>query len=92
MSEQKGIPVAVEISCCPVARGMTPDEIAAFLKDGFVYLDIMPIRREITAQEKLTNPNIPPAATHTSEPMMVFFRIGTVMPPLPSKAIEPGVN
>ena len=92
MREPKGVPAKIEIRCCPAARGITPEELSDFINDGYVYLDIMPVRREITAQEKLTIPNIPPGATHTAEPMMVFFRMVHAMPPLPEKAFEPGVN
>lgn len=90
MSEQKV--VSVEISCCPAVRGITPDELAEHINKGFVYLDIMPIRREITAKERLTNLKIPPTVTHIAEPMMVFFKIGPAMPPLPDIVVEPEVN
>lgn len=90
MSEQKV--VSIEINCCPAARGITYNELVEQISKGFVYLDVMPIRREITAQERLTNLKIPATVTHIAEPMMVFFKISPAMPPLPERAVEPGVN
>ena len=92
MSEQKGVPAKIEVNCCPAGRGITPEELAELINQGYIYLDIMPIRRKITAQERLTVQQIPPGTTHIAEPMMVFFKIAHAIPPLPEKAVEPGVN
>ena len=92
MLEPKGGLVNIEIGCVSAVKGITPEELVDFIKKGYMYLDVLPVRREITAQEKLTTPKIPPAATHTAEPMMIFYKISPAVPPLPGKVVEPGVN
>jgi hypothetical protein len=82
----------IEINCVPATRGISPEELAGLLADGWLLLDIMPIRREITCQEKLTIPQIPPNATHIAEPMIVFYRVVSDPPPPLGKIIGPGVN
>lgn len=82
MLDPKGIPVKISLDCRSAATGLTPEELAKLMADGWIYLDVLSIRREITTQEKL-NPNlkIPPTMTHVAEPMMVFYKVSPGIPP-----------
>lgn len=86
------LPVDVKVNCIPATRGVDPEELAKLLVGGWIFLDIMPIRRKLTSQEKLTNPNIPTNVTHVSEPMIVFYKVEPATPPPPGKILGPGVN
>ena len=85
-------PAFMPVGTAGTVKSLTPEELAELINQGYIYLDIMPIRREITAQERLTVQQIPPGTTHIAEPMMVFFKMAHAIPPLPEKAVEPGVN
>lgn len=93
MQELKPEDLDVRLNCIPAARGVDPEELARLIVGGWIFLDIMPVRRELTSHEKLTNPNIPATATHVAEPMIVFYKIQPVTPPLLERTgFAPGVN
>lgn len=88
----RNVPVRIVITAISAARGIELEELAELLNDGWMLLDIMPIRRELTGQEKLTNPQIPTNVSHISEPAIIFTKLEAATSPLPDRAVEPGVN
>jgi hypothetical protein len=74
--------VQYEITGIPLTSGVQYEDLRDMFMAGFRFMGVIPIRREITAAEKL-NPllEIPPGQTHVIEPTIVFMRGMKVEPP-----------
>lgn len=55
-----------------MSRGLTHAELYTLIAGGYDFYGAMPIRRPVTAKERL-NPNIPAGVQAIIEPMLVFI-------------------